>query len=72
MAAGLGITVRTGADLPRSLMRLDERHGLPSLPGVDLCLHVAPGSPSAALTHLRQAVREQARTHLGQAGQDGH
>ena len=72
VAAGLGITVRTGADLPRSLMRLDERHGLPSLPGVDLCLHVAPGSPSAALTHLRQAVREQARTHLGQAGQDGH
>jgi hypothetical protein len=46
-------------------MRLDERHGLPSLPGVDLCLHVAPGPPSAALTHLRQAVMEQARMHLG-------
>jgi len=48
------------------LMRLDERHGLPALPGVDLCLHTAPGPRSAALTHLRQAVMEQARTHLGQ------
>src|SRR5690348_4695403 len=71
VAAGLGITVRTGADLPPSLMRLDERHGLPSLPGVDLCLHTAPGSPSAALAHLRQAVIEQARTHLGQASTNG-
>jgi hypothetical protein len=49
-------------------MRLDERHGLPPLPHVDLCLHAAPGSSSAALTHLRQAVMEQARTHLGQTG----
>ena len=64
VAAGLGITVRTAADLPPSLMCLDQRHGLPPLPGVELCLHVAPGPPSAALTHLRQAVREQARTHL--------
>ena len=71
VAAGLGITVRTGADLPPTLMRLDERHGLPALPGVDLCLHAAPGKPSAALTHLRQAVVEQARTHLGQAGRSG-
>jgi len=67
VAAGLGITVRTAADLPPSLMRLDERHGLPLLPGVDLCLHTAPGPRSAALTHLRQAVMEQAQTHLGQA-----
>jgi DNA-binding transcriptional LysR family regulator len=67
VAAGLGITVRTGADLPPGLMRLDERHGLPPLPGVDLCLHAAPGAPSAALTHLWQAVVEQARTHLGVA-----
>jgi DNA-binding transcriptional LysR family regulator len=66
VAAGLGITVRIGADLPPTLMRLDERHGLPPLPGVELCLHAAPGSPSAALTHLRQAVVEQARAHLGQ------
>jgi len=68
VAAGLGLTVRTGADLPPALMRLDERHGLPSLPGVDLCLHTAPGAPSAALTHLRQAVMEQAQAHLGQTG----
>jgi DNA-binding transcriptional LysR family regulator len=68
VAAGLGITVRTGADLPPTLMRLDERHGLPPLPGVDLCLHAAPGKPPAALTHLRQAVVEQARAHLGHLG----
>jgi DNA-binding transcriptional LysR family regulator len=68
VAAGLGLTVRTGADLPPSLMRLDERHGLPSLPGVELCLHAAPGLPSAALTHLRQAVMEQAQTHLRNKG----
>ena len=68
VAAGLGITVRTGSDIPPTLMRLDERHGLPSLPGVDLCLHAAPGLPSAALTHLRQALVEQAHTHLGQMG----
>jgi DNA-binding transcriptional LysR family regulator len=68
VAAGLGITVRTGADLPPALMRLDGSHGLPSLPDVDLCVHTAPGPQSAALTHLRHAVREQARTHLGQAG----
>ena len=71
VAAGLGLTVRTGVDLPPTLMRLDERHGLPALPGVDLCLHAAPGKPSAALTHLRQAVVEQARTYLGQAGRNG-
>ncbi|HKZ09713.1 MAG TPA: LysR substrate-binding domain-containing protein [Rhodanobacteraceae bacterium] len=67
VAAGLGITVRTGVDLPRALMRLDERHGLPSLPSVDLCLHTTPGPRSAALLHLRQAVMEQTRTHLGEA-----
>jgi DNA-binding transcriptional LysR family regulator len=68
VAAGLGITVRTGADLPPALMRLDQRHGLPPLPGVDLCLHAAPGPPSQALTHLRQTVVAQARTHLGRTG----
>jgi DNA-binding transcriptional LysR family regulator len=68
VAAGLGITVRTGADLPSTLMRLDERHGLPSLPTVDLCLHTSTSPPSAALTHLRRAVMEQARTHLAHAG----
>jgi len=67
-AAGSGLTVRTGADLPPSLVLPDERHGLPSLPSVDLCLHTAPGPSSSALTHLRQAVIEQAQTHLGQTG----
>ena len=64
VAAGLGLTVRTAADLPPQLVRLDERHGLPPLPSVELCLHAAPGQASAALTHLRQAVMAQARAHL--------
>src|SRR5581483_6524505 len=67
LATGLGITVRIGADLPSSLMRLDQRHGLPPLPSVDLCLHTAPGPRSEALTHLRQAVVEQAKTHVERA-----
>ena len=40
--------------------------------GVDLCLHAAPGVSSAALTHLRQAVVEQAQSHLGRASRKGH
>lgn len=68
VAAGLGITVRTGAGLPPTLMRLDERHGLPPLPGVDLCLHAAAGPSSAALTRLQQVVMEQAQAHLGPGG----
>ena len=66
VAAGLGLTVRIGTDLPPTLRRLDERHGLPALPDVALCLHAAPGAASAALTHLRQTVVAQARTHLRQ------
>lgn len=65
VSAGLGVTVRTTVDLPPALMRLDPHHGLPPLPGVELCLHTAPGAASAALTHLRQAVMEQSRVHLG-------
>lgn len=65
VAAGLGITVRTATDLPPLLVRLGQRHGLPPLPSVELCLHTTPGARSAALTHLRQAVMEQARAHLG-------
>lgn len=65
VAAGLGVTVRTAADLPRELMRLDGRHGLPALPDVDLCLHAAAGPASEATAHLRQVVTAQAQTHLG-------
>jgi DNA-binding transcriptional LysR family regulator len=71
VGAGLGITVRTAADLPPTLMRLGPQHGLPPLPGVEVCLHTAPGAPSAALTRLRQAVMEQAQLHLGQTARKG-
>ena len=68
VAAGLGLTVRLGAALPPSLMRLDQRHGLPKLPSVNLCLHAAPAPASEALTHLRETVMKQARMHLGIRG----
>ncbi|CAM0999158.1 LysR family transcriptional regulator [Rhodanobacter sp. Root179] len=71
VGAGLGITVRTAADLPPTLMRLGPQHGLPPLPGVELCLHTAPGAPSAALARLRQAVMEQAQLHLGRTARKG-
>jgi DNA-binding transcriptional LysR family regulator len=64
VAAGLGITLRTSAGIPPQLMRLDERHGLPPLPSVDVCLHAAHGEASPALTHLRRAVTEQALAHF--------
>jgi len=56
VAGGLGITVRTVAGLPRTLRRLDERDGLPSLPTVALCLHAAHRRASPALAALRQVV----------------
>jgi DNA-binding transcriptional LysR family regulator len=71
VGAGLGITVRTEADIPSTLMRLGQRHGLPPLPGVELCLHAAAGAPSAARARLRQAVMEQAQLHLGRTARKG-
>ena len=64
VAAGLGITLRTSAGIPPRLMRLDERHGLPPLPSVDVCLHAAEGEASPALVHLRRTVTEQALAHF--------
>ncbi|MEI7037189.1 LysR substrate-binding domain-containing protein [Fulvimonas yonginensis] len=64
VAAGLGLTLRTSAGVPSHLVRLDERHGLPPLPSVEVCLHAASGGASPALTHLRRAVTEQALAHL--------
>lgn len=63
--AGLGITLRTTAGMPPSLMRLDERHGLPPLPDVELCLHSGPGTPSPAVSRLERVVSEHAVGNLG-------
>lgn len=64
VAAGLGITLRTGAGLPPTLRRLDERDGLPSLPVVDLCLHGGGRENTPALARLREVVIESALANL--------
>jgi DNA-binding transcriptional LysR family regulator len=65
VAAGLGITLRTTAGIPPSLMRLDERHGLPPLPTVEVCLHDGGREMSPALAQLKRAVVDNATAHLG-------
>jgi DNA-binding transcriptional LysR family regulator len=65
VAAGLGITLRTTAGIPPSLMRLDERHGLPALPVVELCLHAAPDASNPALSQLERVVIDHASGQLG-------
>lgn len=64
VAAGLGITLRTTAGIPTSLMRLDERHGLPPLPVVELCLHVGKGADNPAVGQLERVVIEHAQGNL--------
>jgi DNA-binding transcriptional LysR family regulator len=65
VTAGLGITLRTTAGIPPSLMRLDERHGLPALPVVELCLHSRQDTSNPALGQLERVVTDHAVGHLG-------
>ncbi|RDS82290.1 LysR family transcriptional regulator [Dyella monticola] len=65
VAAGLGITLRTTAGIPRSLMRLDERHGLPPLPEVELCLHAGQDTANPAVSQLERMVIDHAIGNLG-------
>lgn len=64
VAAGLGITLRTGSGLPPSLKKLGEKDGLPPLPSVDLCLHTAQRDIPPALEQLKRAVIENATVNL--------
>jgi len=65
VAAGLGITLRTTAGIPPSLTRLDERHGLPPLPDVELCLHSGQNISNPALSQLERMVIDHAMGNLG-------
>ena len=65
VAAGLGITLRTTAGIPPSLMRLDERHGLPPLPVVELCLHSGQNTANPAVSQLERVVIDNAIGNLG-------
>lgn len=63
--AGLGITLRTPAGIPPSLVRLDDSQGLPPLPVVELCLHSGQQTASLALNQLEHVVLENAIGNLG-------
>ncbi|OOG38881.1 LysR family transcriptional regulator [Rhodanobacter sp. C06] len=65
VAAGLGITLRTTAGIPPSLMRLDERHGLPPLPVVELCLHSGQNTSNPVSGQLERVVIDHAVGNLG-------
>jgi len=67
VAAGLGITLRTGSGLPATLRQLGEQEGLPPLPVVKLCLHAGGREISPALARLREAVIESAQGNLQQS-----
>lgn len=56
--AGLGITVRTAASVPRKLVGLDNRANLPNLPSVHLCLNSAGRTLSPAAARLREILLE--------------
>ncbi|ARP80548.1 LysR family transcriptional regulator [Bordetella genomosp. 8] len=64
VAAGLGITLRTGSGLPATLRQLGEQDGLPPLPVVKLCLHAGGREITPALARLREAVIESALGNL--------
>jgi DNA-binding transcriptional LysR family regulator len=63
--AGLGITLRTAAGIPSSLVRLDERYGLPPLPVVELCLHSGQYAANSATSQLERVVIDNAVGNLG-------
>jgi DNA-binding transcriptional LysR family regulator len=63
--AGLGITLRTSAGIPPSLVRLDESHGLPPLPVVELCLHSGGHAANPATSQLERVVIDNAVGNLG-------
>lgn len=53
VGAGLGITIRTPAGLPRNLQVLD---GMPALPTIGLVLHRAESEPAAPVQQLEEIV----------------
>ena len=54
--AGLGITLRTAAGLPASLVVLDQRSGLPSLPPIELSLHDGRRKLTPAVMKLKEIL----------------
>lgn len=67
--AGLGITLRTAAGLPRSLAVLDARAGLPAVPAITLCLHDARRPLAPATKRLRDIVTDTLAINLASVPQ---
>jgi DNA-binding transcriptional LysR family regulator len=63
--AGLGITLRSTAGIPSTLVRLGEKQGLPPLPSVELCLHDGHADMSPALAQLKRVIVDGAAGQLG-------
>jgi DNA-binding transcriptional LysR family regulator len=66
VAAGLGVALRTGVGLPSSVRALPpdepashQRHGLPRMPTLGLCLHRAEAEPAPAIARLATILRQQ-------------
>lgn len=65
--AGLGVTLRTGIGVPKSLALLDPAAtGLPRLPATALSLHRAEKEPAAAAARLGDILRETINERLGE------
>lgn len=58
VAAGLGLTVRTGHGLPAGLRLLGPEEGLPSLPILGLGLRYAAATPDPTVARLATLLRE--------------
>ncbi len=71
VAAGLGVSLRTSAGLPRGVRPPSAREiGLPHLPRVSLSLCLAEADPGAPVAMLAATLHESlidSRPHLGQA-----
>lgn len=65
--AGLGITVRTTANIPARLLVLDERAKLPKLPSAYVCLTGAGRTLSPAAARLREVLVETLPVNLQMA-----
>ena len=63
---GLGLTVRTTVNMPKTLVALDPAaSGLPALPTVPLALHSAEGEPAPAVARLMDILLETIRDEVG-------
>ncbi len=66
--AGLGVALRTRIGLPKKLVALGARSGLPRLPAIALSLHRAEREPNTATGQLAEIVRQSIREEVKRLG----